>query len=225
MRKIFVDLEMCPIPKEYAAEKEICKLETIEIGAVMLDEDGKETASFKEYVKPAYAADIPGHIEKLTGIRYSTVSEAASFREVLQRFTDWCGAADYTIFSWSDNDLLQILQETALKGIEDTPQLSYMYHHWKDFQQEYCGLFPMDHVMSLDKAMNYCGLEFKGRAHDGLNDARATADLYRAVHDTESFEEFREKVLDCFRPKTITGTLADLFDFSAFQAGNCVSLI
>ena len=34
--------------------------------------------------------------------------------------------------------------------------------------------------------MNYCGLEFKGRAHDGLNDARATADLYRAVHDKES---------------------------------------
>ena len=35
MRKVFVDLEMCPIPKEYAAEKETCKLETIEIGAVM----------------------------------------------------------------------------------------------------------------------------------------------------------------------------------------------
>ena len=49
MRKIFVDLEMCPILKEYATEKEICKLETIEIGAVMLDEEGKEIASFKEY--------------------------------------------------------------------------------------------------------------------------------------------------------------------------------
>ena len=71
--------------------------------------------------------------------------------------------------------------------------------------------------MSLQKAMDYCGLEFKGRAHDGLNDARATADLYRAIHDKESFEEFREKVLDCFRPKSISHTLADLFDFSAFQ--------
>ncbi len=92
-----------------------------------------------------------------------------------------------------------------------------MYHHWKDFQQEYCELFPMDHVMSLEKAVNYCGVEFKGRAHDGLNDARATADLYRAIHDKESFKEFQEKVLDCFRPKSISHTLADLFDFSAFQ--------
>ena len=217
MRKIFVDLEMCPIPKEYAAEKELCKLETIEIGAVMLDEEGTELASFKEYIKPAYAVEIPRHIEKLTGIHYSTVEDAASFREVLQRFAEWCGDMDYTIFSWSDNDLLQILQETALKGISDTPQLSYMYHHWKDFQQEYCELFPMDHVMSLEKAMNYCGLEFKGRAHDGLNDARATADLYRAIHDEESFEEFQKKVLDCFRPKSISHTMEDLFDFSAFS--------
>ena len=217
MRKIFVDLEMCPIPKEYTAEKEICKLETIEIGAVVLDEEGNEIASFKEYVKPLYATEIPRNIEKLTGIHYSMVQGAATFQKVLQRFTEWCGDMDYTIFSWSDNDLLQLLQETAWKGIDDTPQLSYMYHHWKDFQQEYCELFPMDHVMSLEKAVNYCGVEFKGKAHDGLNDARATADLYRAIHDKESFKEFQEKVLDCFKPKSVSHTLADLFDFSAFQ--------
>ena len=142
MRKVFVDLEMCPIPKEYAAEKEICKLETIEIGAVMLDEEGEEIASFKEYIKPTYATEIPRNIEKLTGIHYGMVQGAGTFREVLQRFTHWCGEMDYIIFSWSDNDLLQILQETALKEIADTPQLSYMYHHWKDFQQEYCNCFP-----------------------------------------------------------------------------------
>ena len=71
--------------------------------------------------------------------------------------------------------------------------------------------------MSLKKAVNYCGLEFKGRTHDGLNDARATADLYRAIHDKETFDRFQEKVLDCFKPKSISHTLADLFDFSAFQ--------
>ena len=218
MRKIFIDLEMCPIPKEYAAEREQCRLETIEIGAVILDGDGKELSSFREYVRPEYAAEIPRHIETLTGIRFDMVQEAAPFREVLHRFLDWCGETDYTIYSWSDNDLLQILQETALKGIEDTPQMLYMYHHWKDFQKEYCKLFPMDHVMSLKQAVHYCGLEFRGRAHDGLNDARATADLFRTVHDKKSFAVFQEKVLDCFKPKTVTNTLADLFNFSAFRA-------
>ena len=114
MRKIFVDLEMCPIPKEYTDEKEICKRETIEIGAVMLDEDGNELSAFKEYVKPVYAVEIPGNIEKLTGIHYSTIQDAAPLLDVLGRFATWCGDMDYTIFSWSDNDLLQLLQETAL---------------------------------------------------------------------------------------------------------------
>ena len=44
---------------------EICRLETIEIGAVMLDEDGKEIDSFKEYLKPTYTSEIPRNIEKL----------------------------------------------------------------------------------------------------------------------------------------------------------------
>ena len=218
MIRIFVDLEMSPIPRQFAAEKEICQLETIEIGAVILDEEGNEIDFFKEYVKPAYAEEIPRHIVELTGIRYSTVQQAASFREVLHHFVQWCGEMDYTIYSWSGNDLLQILQETALKGIEETPELLYMYHHWKDFQEEYCGLFPMDHVMSLEKAVNYCGLDFNGRAHDGLNDARTTADLFRAVHDEKTFEEFRRKVLDCFKPKSISNTLSDLFDFTLFEA-------
>ena len=117
MRKIFVDLEMCPIPKGFAAEKEICRQETIEIGAVMLDEEGEEISCFKEYVRPAYATDIPKHIERLTGIRYETVETAASFREVLHHFTEWCGEMDYTIYSWSDNDVLQILQTGACRGL------------------------------------------------------------------------------------------------------------
>jgi len=37
MRYIVVDLEMHPLPNKYKFEKTICKNETIEIGAVMLD--------------------------------------------------------------------------------------------------------------------------------------------------------------------------------------------
>ena len=78
MRRIFVDLEMCPIPKEFTAEKEICKLETIEIGAVMLDDDDKEIACFKEYVRPVYSKEIPRNIERLTGISYKWVKTVSN---------------------------------------------------------------------------------------------------------------------------------------------------
>ena len=39
MKKIFIDLEMHPIPRSFTAEREICTQEVIEIGAVKLNEE------------------------------------------------------------------------------------------------------------------------------------------------------------------------------------------
>lgn len=38
MKYVVIDLEMNPIAAVHTAEREICKLEVIEIGAVLLDE-------------------------------------------------------------------------------------------------------------------------------------------------------------------------------------------
>ena len=106
---------MNPVAKEYEEVKKTCSMETIEIGAVILDKDNREIASFREYIRPDYSADIRPRIQKLTGISWDMVEEAGSFAEVLERFVRWCGPQDYTIYSWSDNDIVQILQETELK--------------------------------------------------------------------------------------------------------------
>lgn len=41
MNKIFVDLEMHPIPRSFKEERQICTQEIIEIGAVKLNEQNK----------------------------------------------------------------------------------------------------------------------------------------------------------------------------------------
>ena len=75
MRRIFVDLEMNPVAKEYEEVKKTCSMETIEIGAVILDEDNREIASFREYIRPDYSADIRPGIQKLTGIVINAFTE------------------------------------------------------------------------------------------------------------------------------------------------------
>ena len=60
MRKIFVDLEMQPIHDK--SKRRICRSEVIEIGAVMLDDSGKETDSFKQNVKPVYSDRLSNKI-------------------------------------------------------------------------------------------------------------------------------------------------------------------
>ena len=51
MKHIVVDLEM-NIIRNNAEARKICTNETIEIGAVMLDDNLQEIASFRTYVKP-----------------------------------------------------------------------------------------------------------------------------------------------------------------------------
>ncbi|SFG59572.1 exonuclease domain-containing protein [Oribacterium sp. WCC10] len=67
MKHIVVDLEMNTIRRKDEARR-ICGFETIEIGAVMLDDNLQEIASFRTYVKPEHCDGIAKNISRLTGI-------------------------------------------------------------------------------------------------------------------------------------------------------------
>ena len=211
MKKIFMDLEMNPIDKSFAEERRTCTMETIEIGAICLNEQNEETGNFCEYVKPQYSAGISSRYQKLTGITTEMVQDASPFADVLARFADWCGEGDYTIWSWSDSDIWQILKETTLKHIEDTPKMKYMLNHWRDFQQEFGSMMHITKAMKLERAVSLAGLDFSGRAHDGLTDARNTACLYQKTQDKEEFKQLQDIVADAFAPHSFT--MGDVFNF------------
>ena len=67
MKYVIVDLEMNPVSDEYPNERKVSKLETIQIGAVLLDEKYQEIGSFVTLVKPEYNIRIQKRYEKLTG--------------------------------------------------------------------------------------------------------------------------------------------------------------
>ena len=216
MRRIFVDLEMHPILKVYE-EPGVWKRETIEIGAVMLDENLEEIGSFKEYVKPVFSDKVYGRIQKLTRITAQMLADADGFEAVLTRFCDWCGSGDYIIYSWSDSDIWQIMEECRMKGIECSEKLRYMLNHWKDFQTEFSQMLQMEHVIALDKAVELGGLDFAGRAHDGLSDARNTADLFRQTADqgSKEFARLRRSLIES--KKSCTFSLGEVFNFGTLN--------
>ncbi|MBR2259696.1 MAG: exonuclease domain-containing protein [Blautia sp.] len=214
MKKIFVDLEMNPIPSKAKIPRELCRQETIEVGAVKLDEHNVEIDSFCAYVRPQYSGKIYANIVKLTGITWEMVENASSFDMVLQEFLSWCGE-DYQVFAWSESDRAQFRHEMNLKKIPVEGSLVYLMEHWIDFQKEYKSLFPIEKIMSLDKALELVGIDFEGRAHDALNDARMTANLYRYVNDDDQFAELQRRVRELFTPSEFT--LADFIDLSGLQ--------
>lgn len=210
MNRIFVDLEMHPVAPEYVQERTVFKFETIEVGAVMLDERHEEIASFCEYVKPLYSEVILPRYEELTGITTQMVAEADVFPQVLERFADWCGE-DYTVYSWSKADLNQIRGECRLKDIKPDEKLTYMLRHWKDFQKEFSRLVGIHHPIKLEEAVGLGGLDFDGRAHDGLVDARNTANLYRQSRDEQMFKKLKSMISEQENP--LVFSMSDVFNF------------
>lgn len=89
MKYVVIDLEMNPIASVYMAERAICKLEVIEIGAILLDEAYQEIGSFVTLVKPYFNSRIEKRYEKLTGIKTFMVESAPYFDDALRMFFSW----------------------------------------------------------------------------------------------------------------------------------------
>ncbi len=217
MKHIVVDLEMNNInPKSEA--RSICTMETIEIGAVMLDEDLKEISSFRTYVKPEHNTGIVKKITKLTGITNEMVQNAPTFSEAFRMFTNWSLGPqdDVTIYAWSESDYDQITKEMVLKGYEmSEKERAILGNRWSDFQDEFDSHLGFERQVSLKMALEMAGVDFSGREHDALDDARNTAELLQIFRDESLFDRTLRKIKEVMEPSNM-GTLGEMIDFSMF---------
>ncbi len=218
MKHIVVDLEMNTIRRKSEARK-IWNMETIEIGAVMLDDNLEEIAAFRTYVKPEFNDCIERKITRLTGITDDMVKNAPSFNEALKMFTNWCLGTgdDVTIYAWSENDYEQISKEMLLKKYQVSErEKSLLINEWSDFQHEFDSHLGFKKCLSLETALDMAGVEFKGREHDALDDARNTAELLHIFRDRNLFDLTLRKIKEYMEPSSAASSMGELFDFSMF---------
>lgn len=204
---VFMDLEMKPIEKDFKTEKHICPHEVIEFGAVMLDDDGKECDSFVKVVKPQYGA-IPPRYEELTGVTNAAAADGVEFCDALLAFSAWCAPAS-VIYAWSGSDYRQLKLESRLKGTLE--YLRPLEDRWADYQRLFTDKLGLSRELSLEQAVNICGLDFEGHMHDALWDARNTAAVYRIAEDPVSYQEklapLRENINSSTSPTTSMASL------------------
>lgn len=219
MKYVVIDLEMNPIASKYKAERATCKLEVIEIGAILLDEKYQEIGRFVSLVKPQYNERIEKKYEKMTGIKTEMVASAPYFADALHMFFQWCSSipGDNQIVQWSENDYLQISREMTLKNISLSDEnRHYMENKWYNFQEEYGDTLGVDRSLSLKDAVMYAGMDFSGHQHDALDDAKNTADLFSIVRDKEKCKKTLCHVMDVLKPKKGV-SMGELFDFSGIS--------
>ena len=219
MKHIVVDLEMNNIRRRSEARK-ICTNEIIEIGASMLDENLWQIGKFQIYVKPEYNDVIVPKISKLTGITNEMVANAPTFSVAFKQFTDWCLNIkdDVMIYAWSNTDHSQVMKEIQLKQYKlSEEEHKLMEHGWTDFQNEFDIHLGFERQISLKLALDMAGIDFNGRQHDALDDARNTAKLLRVFKDEELFDQTLRKIEEVMKPSSLENTLGNLIDLSMFM--------
>ena len=216
MRYIVVDLEMHPLPNKYKSEKEICKNETIEIGAVMLDDDLKEISQFKSLIKPQYCTKIYPKYEKMTGITTEMLEEGVSFETAFHDFMNWSldGEEKPEIIAWSENDFCQFANEISLKREELSQEEKAAMTGWKDFQKEFGTIVKREYQISLDMALLYADVSFTGHRHDAVWDSRNTAQLFRLTRDEKERSRIAERAESLFTADPLSVTLQEMTNFA-----------
>ena len=178
-----------------------------------------EISAFRTYVKTEYNDCIERKIRRITGITEEMAQNAPVFNEAIRMFTNWCLGTgdDVTIYAWSDTDFCQIAKEITLKKYEMTQEEeNILITKWSDFQKEFDTHLGFDRQVSLSMALDMAGIDFTGREHDALDDARNTAELLNILRDSALFNLTLKKIKEAMEPSKINNTMGELFDFSAF---------
>ena len=199
--------------------RKICTNEIIEIGASMLDENLWEIGKFQLYVKPEYNDVIVPKISRLTGITNEMVANAPTFSVAFKQFTNWCLDIkdDVMIYAWSNTDYCQVMKEIQLKKYKlSEEEHDLLDHGWTDFQNEFDIHLGFERQISLKLALDMAGIDFNGRQHDALDDARNTAKLLRVFKDEELFDQTLRKIEEVMKPSSLENTLGNLIDLSMF---------
>lgn len=171
MNYLVIDLEMCRVPRDYRCKRYKYASETIQIGAVLLDEEFKRIGTLSQFVHPEHGV-IDYFIENLTGIKNGQVKHAPKLQEALVHMINWIGDREYKVYAWSGSDRAQILHEINAKNIVDEKIASFMEEsRWVDYQDIFMKRYEMSRKMSLEEALGRADIDPEGRLHDGLNDA------------------------------------------------------
>ena len=188
MNYLVIDLEMCKVPKRYRSKKYRYAYETIQVGAVLLDEDYEVIGRINQYVHPEYGV-MDHFISNLTGIQNSHVKKAPCLKEVLIHMIDWLGDREYKVFAWSDSDYSQLKHEITSKEIQDLKIENFMNtERWIDYQAKFGSRYGFTRSVSLEDALMYCNIDSEGRLHDGLYDAVNTAKMIQLLERNEAYQ-------------------------------------
>ena len=149
--------------------------ETIEIGAVCLNEYGEVRDTFSRFIRPVLNPYLSAFCQELTTITQVDVNRAEKFPRVIDDFIDWAEIYDeeYLLCSWGDFDRKQLIRDCELHDLE----AEWIEEHI-NVKQQYREILKLPKAKGLRRAVLAEGYEFTGIHHRAISDAENLAKLF-----------------------------------------------
>lgn len=146
--------------------------EIVEIGACKVDlKLGKITDQFQIYIKPK-SGYVAKSTRKFINMTKEDLKQAVTFKEGVERFSQWLGEG-YYLCSWGRDDRLHFINEC----LRNRMRLDWLINY-NDIQQQIGKMLGITkNQVGLKTALDLAGIEPQGIAHRGIDDAINTAEL------------------------------------------------
>jgi len=159
--------------------------ETIEIGAVMLNDKCEIVSTFEQFVKPIRYPNLSEFCKNLTTITQENIDQAKYFHVVIEEFKQWFEYSkdDYVLCSWGFYDRKQFESDCEIHGLKTewlTKHISLKHQHFK--------INNLRRALGMKKAMDYDKLQIEGTHHRGIDDAKNITKIFIKYFDKWKFE-------------------------------------
>ncbi|MCR8642511.1 exonuclease domain-containing protein [Paenibacillus sp. N1-5-1-14] len=162
--------------RKFASDK---PMEVIEIGAVRLNDQLEEIDTFSALIKPVYFAKLNKFIRDKTGIVQEEIDQAEGFKPVVTEFLAWLQKrSDYLLLTWGKEDVKRIVFDTRMHEMDDS---YWMAMQSLDLLKGYIKVKKHTNDISVESALHELGIETDGVTHRAFEDARSTAQIFKAV--------------------------------------------
>lgn len=170
---ILVDIEAtCWKGWEHAEE-----METIEIGAVKLNQSLEIIDQFTTFARPVIHPQLSEFCINFTSIQQTDVDQAELFPAAFKQFLTWVGSAPYYWFSWSSYDATRMRDDLIY---HNQPIPDFFEKHY-DLKKLYAQKEGLKELVGMRRALKNLKLNYSGRQHRAIDDALNTAHILKHV--------------------------------------------
>lgn len=166
--------------------RDLTQNETIEIGAVKINDKKEIVDEFVQFIKPLKHPILSDFCKELTSIQQDDVDNAPFFNVAIENFKNWIDISeDYLLCSWGVYDKRQFQSDYKLWGLNADwvkKHISIKHQHGK-----ICNL---KRAIGMKNALIHEKFKLDGTHHRGIDDARNISKIFIKHFDKWDFSNF-----------------------------------